>query len=163
MKLEIKNNQKTGRGVFAGENINNGQIIRIFTGEICTNDKICKRIKEGKEKEDDPLQVDIDEFLDIDDEISYCFNHSCDPNAGMRKKNELFAIKDIKKGEEITYDYSTTVGININNWAGMNCNCGSNICRKHINDILTLSRDRVEYYYKLGALPNFIKKQLNLN
>jgi len=40
------------------------------------------------------------------------FNHSCDPNAGLQidgQKVWLVAIKNITQGEEITWDYSTTM------------------------------------------------------
>jgi hypothetical protein len=56
-------------------------------------------------------------------------NHSCNPNSytktikGVRK---VFAMENIKKGEEITYDYS----INGYNDGTFQCNCGSENCRK---------------------------------
>ena len=34
-------------------------------------------------------------------------NHSCDSNAGVVDDRKLVAAKDIKKGEEITVDYSS--------------------------------------------------------
>lgn len=34
------------------------------------------------------------------------FNHSCEPNAGFRSSIVLEAIRDIKAGEEITFDYA---------------------------------------------------------
>jgi uncharacterized protein len=40
------------------------------------------------------------------------------------------AIRDIKKGEEITYDYATSE--TLNNWK-MECKCGSKNCRKIIS------------------------------
>ncbi len=68
-------------------------------------------------------------------------NHSCNPNSGLIIKNEkvnLIAIKNIKNGKEITYDYSTT--INEDNWK-MRCNCGSKICRKIIKDFKYLPKN----------------------
>jgi hypothetical protein len=32
-------------------------------------------------------------------------NHSCDPNSSFNADGMLVAIRDIEKGEEITYDY----------------------------------------------------------
>lgn len=32
-------------------------------------------------------------------------NHSCNPNAAFNKQEMLFALREIKENEEITYDY----------------------------------------------------------
>lgn len=55
-------------------------------------------------------------------------NHSCDPNTyvktidGIRK---VLAMRDIKTGDEVTYDYS----INGDDDGTFNCGCGSKNCR----------------------------------
>ena len=51
-------------------------------------------------------------------------NHSCDPNTFIRNFRGI-AKRDIKKGEEITEDYSKENNPNLN----MKCNCGSKNCR----------------------------------
>lgn len=37
--------------------------------------------------------------------VGWYFNHSCNGNLGFDKAGDFIAIKDIKKGEEMTYDY----------------------------------------------------------
>ncbi|MDG7007783.1 MAG: SET domain-containing protein-lysine N-methyltransferase [Nitrososphaerota archaeon] len=56
-------------------------------------------------------------------------NHSCDPNCVIRGAGRVVARRDIEKGEEITFDYSTNVG-----WGPyrMKCMCGARNCRKTI-------------------------------
>lgn len=59
-------------------------------------------------------------------------NHSCSPNTGLRKKINVIAIKNIKAGEEITFDYSLSEADIFWNFK---CNCGSKNCRKIIRSI----------------------------
>lgn len=63
---------------------------------------------------------------DLDD--SEMFNHSCNPNAGVKGQNILVGRKDIKAGEEICFDYETT------DFQGLNiiCKCDSKNCRGEI-------------------------------
>ena len=56
-------------------------------------------------------------------------NHSCDPNAYTRTIGEdryLLALREIRIGDEITYDYC----LNSKGNTAWNCNCGSKYCRK---------------------------------
>ena len=58
-------------------------------------------------------------------------NHSCEPNAGIRKTNQqlfLFAAKPIAAEKEIVIDYSTILGDD-DIWT-MRCNCGRSACRR---------------------------------
>ena len=162
MEFTIKESKIGGKGCFATEDIKDGEVITELKGEEVSLKEIKKRIAEGRENLDDPLQIDDYLYIDLD-EPSRTFNHSCDPNSGVRGKNELFAIKDIKKGEEITYDYSTVVGttVDIDVIWSMNCNCGSRDCRKKIGNYLTIPKKKLEAYKKKGAFPDFIKKQLD--
>jgi SET domain-containing protein len=54
-------------------------------------------------------------------------NHSCDANTYADDFCDI-AKRDIRKGEEITADYSETMGIG----EAMVCACGSKSCRKVI-------------------------------
>jgi SET domain-containing protein len=158
MVYEIKDAGKFGKGAFALRDIKKGESLANFSGEELKRQEIHNRIIAGQENADDPLQIDDDLFLDIDND-AYFFNHNCEPNAGIRGRCELIAIKDIKKGEEITFDYATTVGVNIENWI-MECACGATNCRKVIGNILTVPKDKIDEYYKAGALQNYIRRQL---
>ena len=54
-------------------------------------------------------------------------NHSCNPNTTVIKGCDT-AIKDIRKGEEITSDYSKD-GVQLFHF---HCQCGSKNCKKYI-------------------------------
>ena len=60
-------------------------------------------------RQSDPLQIASGLYLDIG-EPGVLVNHSCAPNAGIRDDVRLVALSDIVVGEEIFYDYSTTMG-----------------------------------------------------
>lgn len=98
-KLEVNETGRYGIGVFAGENINQGQVVKILSGEVIPLDECVKRINEGKLNNDDPLQIGKELYIDLDC-LSRTFNHSCDPNAGVSKVNELIALRDIKIGKK---------------------------------------------------------------
>jgi len=155
-KLELRETKKYGLGVFADENIREGQTIHLLTGEAISLAECIRRVKDGEETVDDPLQIEIELYLDLD-YLSRAFNHSCDPSAGLRNRSELFALRNIRKGEEITYDYSATVGPNISAamWQ-MPCCCSATSCRKQIGNILTLPPETLTRYQKLGALQDYI-------
>jgi hypothetical protein len=64
------------------------------------------------------------------------FNHSCDPNSGFKGQIFLVALRDIKAGEEITFDYGMTVSESVGSDMvfTMDCMCGSPHCRKKITE-----------------------------
>lgn len=83
-------------------------------------------------------------------------NHSCDPSAGIRitgTEVTLVAIRDIRAGEEVTFDYSTTVDEDF--YTLKNCRCGSPTCRGTIRDFKHLPRDLQEKYIALRIVPDY--------
>jgi len=92
-------------------------------------------------------------------EVDDFFNHSCDPNAGLKitvTKAVLIAIKDISPGQEITWDYSTTM--DEDDWE-INCNCGSNNCRGKIRDFKYLPPEIQQKYLTLDIVPEYIVRK----
>ena len=93
-------------------------------------------------------------------------NHSCDPNAYVEFKTLgkrcLIAIKPIKKGEEITVDYTLSSVDQIDNetWV-LRCKCGSRNCRGLVTgDFFKLPREvQME---KLPYLPIWVKRKYRL-
>ena len=152
-KLIIKDTGIYGNGVFASEDIKKGEIIHILSGTRMTLGELIKKVTSGKEFIDDPFQIGRMTYLDLDS-LSRSFNHSCDPCGGIRKVSELFALRDIKEGEEITYDYSLTIAPT--EW-GMKCACNTKKCRKNLGDVLSVPESRLLEYEKMGALQNYMK------
>ncbi len=158
-KFEIKSSNLEGSGCFATEVIKAGESICTSKGEAISFKELKNRYKTGKEKVCNPLQIGEKEYLNLDEPYIF-FNHSCNPNAGIRKKGELFALRDIKKGEEITYDYSTTEWTyekfgKFKEWS-MECHCKARNCRGTLGTFQTLSPNLKKKYYREGALQDFI-------
>jgi SET domain-containing protein len=156
-KIIVKRTNRYGMGVYAGKPIKKGEVIRSMGGRRLDVNEVWREILSGKINIDDPLQIGRRTHIVLDN-ISRLFNHSCDPNAGLRKNSELFALRDIMPREEITMDYSLTSSPT-NNWT-MRCKCGTKLCRKTIGDILSVPKSRLEYYKKAGALQTYMRRLL---
>jgi hypothetical protein len=88
-------------------------------------------------------------------------NHSCEPTAAIRKENNqlfLFAARPIRRGDEIAFDYSTTLGDD-DIWT-MRCNCGHRSCRARIKRFGSLPAALKENYVDRGMVPKYIIETL---
>jgi len=83
-------------------------------------------------------------------------NHSCDPNAGIQANRRLVAIRPIAAGDEIRYDYSTTMDEDF--WT-MACRCGAAGCRGVVTDFRLLPAAVKERYLALGIVQGFIARK----
>ena len=147
----------TGNGVFALQNFKKGTVVHQMGGKKLTTTQLLRAIDAGEIRIDDPFQVSEERFIKLD-WLSYTFNHSCEPNVGVNRKFQLVALHDIKAGEQICYDYSTTVCTHCE-WS-MKCRCGSKQCRKTIGTVKTIPKKALENYIKQRFLPLFISKEV---
>jgi hypothetical protein len=164
--LEVRPSKISGNGVFTRIDIKKGQTIYFLSGERISLGEAIERANNRTENLSDSLQIGEDDYLDLD-ELSRIFNHSCNPNSFIRGRSELIAMRDIKRGEEITYDYSSTMDDNYKNasrsiWTN-NCNCGDKNCRKSISQFRELPRKTQEFYLKNKYAPDFILKKFRLS
>lgn len=162
-KFKISNS-RFGKGCFANETIEKGETICVFEGEEFFWEEFENRYIEGIVRLDDPLQISETKYIELYIPYRY-FNHSCNPNSGFRKKNELISIKNIMPGEEINYDYSTVSWDerwtkNHGSWT-MECGCGEKNCRNLIGDFPTISKSQKRKYIRLGVIPDFILEKLS--
>jgi len=134
-KAEVRNSPISGKGVFAKELIKKGEIIAVWGGDIITKKELDGLYKKGFKNIYHYATQIADGFYLISDrngkflEDDDYFNHSCEPNAGIKGHLVMVAMKDIMPGEEITYDYAMTdVGLKYR----FKCNCGKRSCRKII-------------------------------
>ena len=101
-----------------------------------------------------PLQIGPSMYMDIE-EPGVIANHSCVPNAGIKDDVFLVALKDISPGEEICYDYSTTMDEDY--WT-LQCECENSFCRGIVKDFKYLPKDLQKKYWELNIVQSFIKK-----
>lgn len=159
-KLEVRETGKYGRGVFAGEKIKKNRLLTKLLGDKLGLQECWHRIDSGDETLTDAFQIDDEIYLDLKEPYRF-FNHCCEPNAAIKNDNDLIAIRDIEKGEEVTFDYSTTVGPNIplSEWT-MKCLCNSLDCREIIGNVLTIPIEQLKYYKEQKYLQNYIIREL---
>jgi hypothetical protein len=96
-------------------------------------------------------------YLDPGNGLGRYLNHSCAPNAGIRKRDNklfLFAARDLKPGDEIVIDYSTTIGDD--DIYRMRCHCGARRCRKWVGRFGLLPKRLKNDYIKRALFPVFM-------
>lgn len=153
----ILRQSKIGKAVFANRDFRKGEKIIEFKGKLFTYEQLPSPYNKV---EDHYIQIDRNLYMGPSNELDDFINHSCNPNSGLKfkgKKVFLIAIKNIKKSEEITWDYSTT--IDEDNWE-MDCLCGNKNCRKRIRDFKYLPREIQQKYIRLGITPKYISERL---
>jgi len=137
MKLfTVKNTNDKGKGLFSSCDIKKGT--KIFSIDLSKKKSYSqKEISQNPKMQSDHWDyIGRKRYVISFHPYSY-MNHSCDPNTLVKhtsiSKSTFVAIKNIKKGEELTYDY----GVNAidqfgkNDWI-LNCKCGNKNCRKKI-------------------------------
>ena len=135
----IKNSKIHGTGVFATRNINKQTKIIQYIGEKVTRTEGNKRsekrlLKYLNSEQDGSVYIfELNAKYDIDGSPLYnkarYINHSCNPNCEVDIKNGeiwISSIKNIKKGQELTYDYGFE--FDEDDFMDHKCKCGSNNC-----------------------------------
>jgi hypothetical protein len=140
---------KNGKGLFSSVRIPTDSSILEITGPI---------VIDPKGNIDNYLQVGPNSFIGPSGEDDDFLNHSCDPNCKLHvvgNRAILFSLYVIPAGTELTIDYSTTSTDTKEEWQ-MNCNCGSNKCRKIISGHQFLDDETRARYIGKNMLPLYI-------
>jgi SET domain-containing protein len=128
------------RGLFATADITEETNIIQYVGEKISKEESTKRALEWEEaarKSGDGLVYifELDDDWDIDgrlgDNPARYMNHSCDGNCeAINYEGEIWIVarKDIKNGEELTYDY----GYDMEHFLDHPCECGADSCIGYI-------------------------------
>jgi hypothetical protein len=140
-----------GRGLFALRPYRPGETILYFAGQRVDADDPLHALAEGANL----LQTGRRTYI-LPEPPGLFANHSCDPNAGIVHNRQLVAIKAIAAGEEIRFDYSTTM--DEDGWT-MACACGESACRGLVTDFRTLPHEVRRRYLELGVVPGFIARR----
>lgn len=132
----VTNNK--GLGVKACELIKSGTFIVEYVGEVINANTLKKRMKIDYKNDIHNyfLKMDRDHFIDSNrmGNLSRFVNHSCKPNSIMQRwvvdklpRMALYAAKDIKNGEEITFNYNFSPFDD-----AQVCKCGEDECSGYI-------------------------------
>jgi hypothetical protein len=118
---------KGGRGVFARAKVRAGETLVVWGGEVVDGPTLRAM---SNDKFRLALQVEEDLYLlSTNEGPADWINHACTPNAGLRGQVVLVALRDIRAGEEVTFDYATSDG---SSYDEFECGCGSRACRGRV-------------------------------
>ena len=135
MKLyKIKKSKIDKNGLYANCDIKKGTRIIEYKGKI-----IASKQSETNPKFDNDKAIylfNINKKFDLDGDYNFntarLINHSCDPNCevfGSGLKLWVYAMKNIKKGDELSYDYGFSFDEDYKNYP---CKCGATQCVGYI-------------------------------
>lgn len=141
-----------GMGVFANREIAPWEVILEFGGPIID----FAETKRRGPRECMAIQIGEDRYFDTR-APGVLVNHSCFPNAGIMWDRFLVALRPIRKGQEIRFDYSTTMQ---EQSFTMTCLCGDPHCRGEVRDFSTLPREVQSRYLSQGIVMSFIVDKL---
>ncbi len=135
MKIyKIKKSKIDNNGLYANRNIKKGTKIIQYRGKLISIKKSEVHPKFDNEKA--IYLFNINKKYDLDGDFKFniarLINHSCEPNCeviGKGLKIWVFAIRDIKKDEELSYDYGFSYD---ENYKDFPCRCGSKKCVGYI-------------------------------
>lgn len=139
--ITLKKSHIHGTGIYAGVNIPKGTRIIEYVGEKVTKKESDRRAQtplnnNANNKEMGAVYLfELNKRYDLDGYVEYntarFINHSCDPNCEseiIRGHIWIISIKDIKKGEEITYNYNYSW----EDYEDHPCQCGTERCVGYI-------------------------------
>jgi len=150
-KIYIGKSKLHGRGIFVSRDIKKGGRIMTLVGKevkhLIVSPTVAKRISVNI------MGVGKNKWIDPQKREWVFFNHSCNPNTAIKNQIQVTALRNIKKDEEITFDYSTTEADIF--WS-MKCYCKEKNCRKTIKSIKFLPSnvfkkysENISKYYKM--------------
>lgn len=131
-RIEVKQSGIHGKGVYARKRIKKDSAIIEYTGERISEDEANERYR------DNPstylFMVDEDTFIDglSGGNEARFINHSCKPNCAAYLEDDrvvIHALKNIKPGTELTYDYQLTNEDPDETPTDYSCRCGVRKCR----------------------------------
>lgn len=128
--VKVAKSKIAGKGAYALQRIPARKKIGDLGGVIITMKEAMKLIKDLKVINLVELEDDLALNASANPNDMRFINHSCDPNTYLRvMKNrvEFYALKNIKKGEELSCDYGET-----HHDGKLPCRCGAKNCRGFI-------------------------------
>ncbi|MEE9553990.1 MAG: SET domain-containing protein-lysine N-methyltransferase [candidate division Zixibacteria bacterium] len=142
--IVVRKSRIHGTGVFARTDIPAETRVIEYVGDRITKAESDRRYQlswdrsqNGKGDEGIVYIFTLNKRHDIDGDVGWntarYINHSCDPNCEtdiIRGHIWIIAKRDIKKGEEFSYNY----GYDIDAWEDHPCRCGSENCIGFIVD-----------------------------
>ncbi len=137
-RIVVRSSGIHGRGVFARRPIREDETVCEYKGEIISEAEVARRYPENMQGLNHTFIFGIAHDHNIDGgakgNIARWINHSCAPNCDTYEKDKrmfIRAIRDIRPGEELSYDYciETNEPITKEVKSRWPCWCGAKKCR----------------------------------
>lgn len=137
-RIAVRRSKIHGRGVFARRLIREDETVCEYKGERITEAEIGRRYPENRNGVNHTFVFGIEHDLNIDGgangNIARWINHSCDANCDTYEEDKRIfvrAVRDIRPGEELSYDYAIEAGERLTKAvkARWPCWCGAKNCR----------------------------------
>ena len=137
-RIQVRRSGVHGKGVFALQDIAEGETLIEYVGEIISWDEAQDRHPHDPSDPNHTFYFHVNEDRVIDalygGNSSRWINHSCGPNCEADEENDrifIKALRNIKAGEELNYDYGLIIDEPYTKKlkAEYPCWCGSANCR----------------------------------
>ena len=137
-RIQTRRSGVHGKGVFALQDIAEGETVIEYVGEVISWDEAQDRHPHDPQDPNHTFYFHVNEDRVIDalhgGNSSRWINHSCDANCEADEENDrifIKAIRNIKAGEELNYDYGLIIDEPYTKKlkAEYPCWCGSANCR----------------------------------
>jgi SET domain-containing protein len=110
--FEIRRSRIQGRGVFATRKVPAGTLLIEYRGERISDEEADRRYPFNEDERHHTFLFRLDDGSVLDAGVggnaAKYINHSCDPNCEAVEEDGhifIYALRDIRKGEELVYDY----------------------------------------------------------
>ena len=158
-KVEKRENQVHGKGLFAKQNIQQDEIVVVKGGYVMPREEWLKIEPHVGLAAEIQLSDELVIAPKSSEELEGCMmalNHSCKPNVGVRGEITYVAMRDVQPDEQLFLDYAM-----IDDLEGeeMNCNCGSNECRQVVTG-KDWEKENLQTKYK-GYFASFIQRKMD--
>lgn len=141
-KCEVRGSIIHGRGIYAIDDIKEDELICYYVGELINKEESTQRGIDQMQKSEETGEAAVYIFTlndkqdldgNFDWNVARLINHSCSPNTIAyleedEKKVGVYALQDIIKGEELTFNY----GFDVEQYEDHICLCGSDNCVGYI-------------------------------
>jgi uncharacterized protein len=127
-KAHVRTSPIHGRGLFAKRSIRKGEIVAIKGGHVLDARALARvkpRIAWSYIQIDDGFFLGAARAAEVRRNKIW-LNHSCHPNVGIRGQSVFVAMRAVRGGEELTYDWA----MEEDGRDRTLCACGSARCRK---------------------------------
>jgi len=137
-RIQTRRSGIHGNGVFATQDIAEGETLIEYTGEVISWEEALRRHPHDPAQPNHTFYFHVDDERVIDGKVhgnsAKWINHSCEPNCEADEQNgRIFikALRNIAAGEELNYDYGLVIDEPYTPalLAEFPCWCGAESCR----------------------------------